>query len=461
MPLPTPSSRAAARNAFLVFATVGFLVASLRAAAPAMPPFRIGLNDGFIGNRTLSLPDELALFQQVGAAGLRHLGDGDVNWRTVQQPNGLFTADDTDTVVGSDLGFGFVPTFYGSASQNYYVPPGAPATSGWSEAEFGAQTTTYLQTVVTRYQAATHYWEIGNEMNTKTTPPAGFSAADYAAFLVFNRTAIRAADPGAQVLIAGTLGNYGYPFSGAYDWLRDVLDAGGAAGFDVFNFHDYKSWWALPAHYDEFRAILDDHGLQAMPIWVTETAQASAISSANLNPAYASVDGQAADVWRRFCVLFGKGAQIVFWHSFWANPDDTSGFHDTGLVTSATGVRKKAWHAYRLLAGKLEGFASAALLATGVAVDDNVDGGTGIRVVRFPFADGTRRWVAWSPDHQNATLADLTGIASATVTTVRGLTRLQFTAGSDSQGGLLPAQPNAAVLLQDGVDVTRQIAANP
>ena len=44
---------------------------------------------------------------------------------------------------------------------------------------------------------------------------------------------------------------------GPNSWLRDVLAAGGGAGFDVFNYHDYKSWWTLPTHYDQFRAILD------------------------------------------------------------------------------------------------------------------------------------------------------------------------------------------------------------
>ena len=47
-----------------------------------------------------------------------------------------------------------------------------------------------------------------------------------------------------------------------------VLAAGGGNGFDVFNYHDYKSWWTLPAHYDQFRAILDANGLSAVPIWV-------------------------------------------------------------------------------------------------------------------------------------------------------------------------------------------------
>lgn len=391
---------------------------ALSAAAPATPPFRIGLNDVFIGNDTLTTDQQLALFKETGVAGLRHFQPNDVQWSSVQGTNRLFTFTQADSVMASSYGFGFLPTFYGNSTQNYYVPPGTASTATWSAATYGTQTTTYLQTVVNRYKNATRYWEIGNEINTKTTPPAGFSAADYATFLIYNRTAIRAADSSAQVVIAGELGNYGYPIANAYQWLRDVLAAGGAAGFDVFNFHDYKSWWTLPTHYDQYRSILDANGLQSTPIWVTETAQASAISNANINPAYASVDGQAADVWRRPCVLFGKGVQTVFWHSFWANPSDTSGFHDMGLVNSATGIRKKAWHSFKLLNQKIEGFASATLVSTGVTNDDNVTGGTGAWVVRFDFADGTKRWVAWSPDGQSTTLTGLTNVTSVNLTTV-------------------------------------------
>ncbi|HWA88173.1 MAG TPA: PQQ-binding-like beta-propeller repeat protein [Opitutus sp.] len=44
---------------------------------------------------------------------------------------------------------------------------------------------------------------------------------------------------------------------------------------------------------------------------------------------------------------------------------------------------------------------------------------------------------------------------------VSGLTQLQFTAGSDSQGNVLPAQANRAVLEQQGEDVTSQVVHNP
>jgi hypothetical protein len=44
---------------------------------------------------------------------------------------------------------------------------------------------------------------------------------------------------------------------------------------------------------------------------------------------------------------------------------------------------------------------------------------------------------------------------------VSGIMLLRFADGSDSHGNLLPAQTNQAILLQNGIDVTTQIAVKP
>ncbi|HWL14688.1 MAG TPA: endo-1,4-beta-xylanase [Opitutus sp.] len=51
--------------------------------------------------------------------------------------------------------------------------------------------------------------------------------------------------------------------------------------------------------------------------------------------------------------------------------------------------------------------------------------------------------------------------ANAQPVQVSGLTKLNFTAGSDSAGRRIEAQNNQAVLQQDGVDVTSQVVVNP
>lgn len=418
--MSVPTSSRIVRRLVSVCAGACLAAAPLAAAAPATPPFRIGLNAPYLGNDSVSLTDKVAQLRELGVTGLRHIDPNEVGWGAVQLSNGLFNFTNADAALAgaNAQGFSFLPTFYGEGDGNIYVPPGTSSSVAWNATTHGTQTTTYLQTVVNRYKSTVRYWEIANEMDGKTTPPAGFTASGYAEFLNYSASAIRAADPNATIVIAGTVGGYGYPLSIATQWLTDVLTAGGASGFDVFNYHDYKSWWTLPAHYDQYRAILDARGLSTMPIWVTETAQASVFSSANINPAYASVDGQAADTWRRPCLLFGKGAQLVCWHSYWDNSADTSGFRNMGLVSASTGVRKKSWHSFKLLLQKIEGFSSATLLSVGDTTDSNTSGGNGVWIVRFDFADGTRRWVAWSPNGQTTTLTGLSSAASVTLTNV-------------------------------------------
>ncbi|MEI8293978.1 MAG: endo-1,4-beta-xylanase [bacterium] len=446
------------RCCLLLSAYTLFLVLPLSAAAPATPPFRIGLNAPFLGNDGITLNDKISLLRELGVVGLRHLAPNEVGWSDVQQSNGLFKWTNADSVFSGTnaQGFSFLPTFYGAGDGNLYVPPGTSSSVAWSASSYGNQTTTYLQTVVNRYKSNVHYWEIANEMDGKTSSPNGFTASGYAEFLNYSAAAIRAADSSAAIVIAGTVGGYGYPLSTATQWLTDVLNAGGAAGFDVLNYHDYKSWWTLPAHFDQYRAILDAHGLATTPIWVSETAQASVLSSSNYNPAYASVDGQAADTWRRPCLLFAKGAQVVFWHSLWDNNADTSGFRNMGFVSSSSGIRKKSWHSFKLLVQKIEGFTSATLLSSGDGTDSNTSGGNGVWVVRFDFSDGTRRWVAWSPDSRTATLTGISQAASVNLTTVvptalstDGLTPTWATSNATVTSGNLTLQlADAPVLIE-------------
>lgn len=257
---------------------------------------------------------------------------------------------------------------------------------------------------------------IANEMNGKTTRPLGLPVADFAAFMHSNRVWIRAADPGARVVLPGLLGTYGFPFANSTNWLGLLLAAGGRGDFDVANYHDYNSWWTLPRHYDMCRAVLDAYGLTNMPSWVTETGISSRTHSP-ITPRYSSEDAQAADVWRRFALLYGKGVQLVAWHTHYSEslPPGADGFDQFGLLDH-TGRKKKSWHAMKLLIQKLEGFQSAQLLATGVINDDNLRGGEGAWAVRFRCADDAHRYVLWSPDNRDYRL---TGLTARTYQTIR------------------------------------------
>jgi hypothetical protein len=189
-----------------------------------------------------------------------------------------------------------------------------------------------------------------------------------------------------------------------------VLSSGGAAGFDVVNYHDYRSWWVLPGDFDGFRSVLGEFGLTNKPIWITECSSANVAGSTNTVVPYASDDQQAADVWRRSCLLFGKGASVWFWHSLYSAP--SGGFANQGLLTPAnatpSGQKKKSWHAFKLLVQKIESFQTATVLQLGNATSSNTSGGDGQWAVQFDWLDGTRRYVVWSGTNLNYSLANLT-----------------------------------------------------
>lgn len=266
---------------------------------------------------------------------------------------------------------------------------------GWEAANDSNETRDYIQTVVNRYKSNRHYWEIANEMDGNTRRPSGLPPEDFADFLNYNYKWIKLADPDARVLLPGLLGTYGLPSQNARDWLSKVLDAGGGSGFDIVNYHDYNSWWTLAAHFDSLKALLHAYNFDDKPIWVTECS-ISSDNSTSITPAYASENEQAADVWRRSAILFGKGVQTWFWHSFWSSGGNSE-WREFGILNSK-GERKKAWYAYRLLLEKVEGFDSAQLLSEGVSSEDNSQGGNGTWVTRYDFSDGNARWVMWNPD---------------------------------------------------------------
>ncbi len=156
---------------------------------------------------------------------------------------------------------------------------------------------------------------------------------------------------------------------------------------------------------------------------------------------YASEDQQAADVWRRSCLLFGKGLTTWFWHSLYSGP--SGGFANDGLLTpgaaTPSGQKKKSWHSFKLLVEKIEGFQNATLLQLGNVTANNTNGGDGQWAVQFDWSDGTRRHVVWSGTNLNYTLTGLdTNAAPYRVTTV-----VPATLSSDGETATFAVTTNA------------------
>jgi len=409
---------------------VGFFFC-VDALAQSQPPFRIGLNFAFIGaSNAATVTAVFTNITPLGLRGTRHSSPGDANWLTVHPSINTYNFTNTDLIFFNTNGVIPLATLYEDPNPTNALNPGlqVPGVSNTNGFSFTSNelyyASNYVATVVSHYTNATHLWEIANEVSGITNRPRSLPPDAFASYMVTNRNWIHAIDPQAQVLLPGCIGGYGLPFTNNYIWLRQVLTnltSLGAPGFDAMNYHDYKSWWVLPIDFDGYRATLAEFNLTNMPIWITECSSASTNNGLNPNTVvpYASEDQQAADVWRRSCLLFGKGASVWFWHSL--NSDPLGNFSNQGLLTPAAngGQKKKSWHAFKLLVQKIEGFQSATLLQLGNVTTNNNSGGDGQWAVQFDWSDGTRRFVVWSGTNLNYTLANLdTNAAPYRVTTV-------------------------------------------
>lgn len=274
----------------------------------------------------------------------------------------------------------------------------------WDPAGDSIYSKDYVFKTINRYKNVTKYWEVANEIESALPPPGLPNIFTKKEFLRYNYSWIKQADSTAKVLLPGLVGTCcDYPMSNSFNWLRNMLGAGAGNYFDIMNYHDYNAWWTLPAHYDSVKSILSQFGLNK-PIWITETA-ISSFNISSITPSYSSVDEQAADVWRRLCLLWAKGAEVVLWHSNWSS-GDLNGWGEFGLISNH-GIKKKSFHSYKLLNEKISDFSSVNLVSIGLVTNNNTTGGNGVWVIHF-VVNNENKWVMWSPDNQPYTLIGLT-----------------------------------------------------
>jgi hypothetical protein len=143
-------------------------------------------------------------------------------------------------------------------------PPRTPsATAAWLR---------FVAAAVQRYRSV-HYWQVMNEINGRDQWPNP-SASDYARLLKRTSRAIRGADSGARVVLAG-LGEK------MTIYLRPYLSAlyqqpGFAADVDIVAVEGYAP---RPRNVARIlrtaRRIMRRHGDQAKPVWITEMSWAT------------------------------------------------------------------------------------------------------------------------------------------------------------------------------------------
>lgn len=375
------------------------------------PNFRTGVNFPFYTPNSKTIYQYLDLIQQSKTKAIRQMTFADIHWKQVEPTDNNWNFVRPDSAFNNPYSLTPVGTLYSmmgedeTGMQTPWLACSDPFTCFWDPAGDSVYSKDYVFQVVNRYKSKTKYWEVANEIE-HTLPPEGLpSRLAQRDFLKYNYRWIKQADPQAKVLLPGLLGTCcTYPMSNSFTWLKQMLAIGAGSYFDIMNYHDYNAWWTLPAHYDSVKNILTQFGLNK-PIWVTETA-ISSVNASPITPSYSSIDQQAADVWRRICLLWAKGAEVVFWHTGWSNSDMT-GWGEFGIISNA-GLKKKSFHSFKMLNEKVGAFSEVSLINIGTITDNNNSGGNGVWVIRFTV-DGSKKWVIWSPDNQSY---NLTGIAT-------------------------------------------------
>ena len=386
------------KKTFLLILYSTFLILNLS----AQPPFKTGVNFPMRNPETTSIQEFFKRLSETKTPVTRQVTFADVFWGSVESPNDSFDFTNQDSAFLNDHNIHVIGTLYSMMGEldtfGIQVPWKActnPDTCFWDIARDSNDTKDYIKTIVNRYKDRTKYWELANEIETRSKPTS-LPITDLINFFKYNTQWIKNNDSTAKTLLPGLVGTYGLPLNSKYAWLKLFLLSGGGDVVDIMNYHDYNSWWTLPAHFDSIRDILTQFGYSDKPIWITECSVSSDTVS-NITPNYSSEDEQAADVWRRPSVLWSRGAEVVFWHCLWSS-DYQSEWSHFGLLNDK-GEKKKSFYAYQLLIDEVADFDSIELISSGNIVDNNDNGGDGIWAVKF-MVDGKKKWLLWSPDNQ-------------------------------------------------------------
>lgn len=202
------------------------------------------------------------------------------------------------------------------------------------------------------------HWEIFNEPDGDIRW-GGYGTA-YAEMLKVVYPAIKSASPGAQVLLGGLAYDWfdDWPNPGPFDrdFLRDVLDNGGGAYFDIMNFHVYPLFgeveWdskgtGLTEKTAAVRALLAEYDLEK-PVVITE---AGWHNSTDTGDSPSSNAEQMARLVQLFVESHASDVKVMIWWML----QDPGFMPDYGLVTNDNPPQAKpAYTAYQTIVSMLE-----------------------------------------------------------------------------------------------------------
>lgn len=217
------------------------------------------------------------------------------------------------------------------------------------------------------------YWEFYNEPDRRLDTYDGRWGQHpqaYAQMLAAIYPVVKSANPRGQVVFGGLAYDFfedqGGPFIRSF--LDDVLAAGGANYFDIFNFHTYPAFaqnWLSPGNtaggaglYEKTKYLRDKLLAAGVnkPFIVTEAGW----HSNDLPHQPGSDEIQARYVAQLFTQSLAADLDIMIW---WMLYDPGEGAGDNGLVTRDTvPVRKPSFAAYQTVVNQLTGKAFVRVL---------------------------------------------------------------------------------------------------
>ena len=269
----------------------------------------------------------LSALQQAGI----HHARADLLWDVVEPTRGAFDFSSYHAKVDgfTSAGVTALPILcYGNPWAN--AMPGSDTVPPDDPADFA----TYAGTAATEFRAALPAYEIWNEENLgfrfwqpREQPDA------YGELLADASAKVRAADPGAKVVLGGLI-DHGLINKDAETFLQLLYRAHPQIGaaYDVLAFHPYMEYppaiapevddaandeVAVARMVAQLRAVLAYYGDDPnRPIWATEIGW----------PTYKTVDEELQARWlvRSLLLLAGAGVERVYWYTLFDGPNPTA-----------------------------------------------------------------------------------------------------------------------------------------
>jgi hypothetical protein len=231
-----------------------------------------------------------------------------------------------------------------------------------------------ITNLVTLYKNRVKYWQIENEIYAAPNVFWSGTKEEYALMQQRAYNAIKAADPEAVVLIAGiALGDLtalpeSHPF---LDYtLTNCL-------FDKVDLHLYYTYQAIDQRITWLKNQMSKNGVAGKPIWINELGGvdfreygipywSGSPPSLPISPEE-EMKQQAAQVVKRFVIVFGHGVEKAFWHKAYTKTTDDFWSHMAlAAKTTAGDVKRPAYYTYKILSAKIRNFSSAEKISEGI-----------------------------------------------------------------------------------------------